>query len=128
MRRSIALLAVSVLVSMLLLAGCGGGASGAGKPAAGSGGGSAAGGAPAAGAADVTISGFAFGPAEVEIKAGETVTWTNQDSTTHTVKGDGWASGELAPGQTFSHAFDKTGTYGYACAIHPNMTGTVVVK
>ena len=72
---------------------------------------------------------FAFSPDSVEIKVGETVTWTNEDAAAHTVTGDGGVdSGQLATGQTYSKTFDTAGTYAYHCSIHPAMTGTVVVK
>jgi len=84
---------------------------------------------PSEGAA-VTIGGFAFQPGSLEVAAGTTVTWTNDDPTQHTVTaGDGsFDSGALASGATFSHTFDASGTFAYACAIHPTMTGTVVVS
>lgn len=76
----------------------------------------------------VTIQNFAFNPPSVTIKAGDTVEWTNQDSTTHTVTGQGFDSGDLQPGKTFSHQFTGTGTVSYGCSIHPSMKGTVVVQ
>ncbi len=82
------------------------------------------------GGAAVTMKSFAFDPATVTIKVGETVTWTNQDSATHTVVGDNneFKSGDLANGATFSFKFDAAGTYAYHCSIHPSMKGTVVVR
>ena len=83
-----------------------------------------------AGGAQVVAKGFAFDPATVTIKAGESVTWTNQDGTTHTVTADNgeFDSSQLANGATFTFKFDKAGTYPYHCSIHPTMTGTVVVQ
>jgi plastocyanin len=80
--------------------------------------------------AAVTIQGFAFEPDTVEVSAGTTVTWTNGDTTQHTVTaGDGsFDSGVLPPGAAFSRTFDAAGTFAYACAIHPGMTGTIVVR
>lgn len=79
----------------------------------------------------VTIANFAFSPADISIKAGTQVTWTNNDSTTHTVDEtdgqSGPASGMLNPGASYSFTFDKPGTYHYHCSIHPEMTGTVTV-
>jgi plastocyanin len=79
--------------------------------------------------AAVTISGFAFDPASVEVSAGTTVTWTNVDGTQHTVTaGDGsFDSGALGEGETFSQTFDTTGTFTYACSFHPTMTATITV-
>jgi plastocyanin len=83
-----------------------------------------------AGGGQVVIKNLAFDPATVTIKAGESVTWTNQDSMNHTVVADQgeFKSGELANGATFSFTFDKAGSYAYHCSIHPSMTGTVVVQ
>jgi plastocyanin len=84
--------------------------------------------APAGGDA-VEIAGFAFGPPELSVAAGTTVTWTNADSFDHTATGrDGvFDSGELAQGQSFSFTFDTAGTFAYICNIHPSMSGTVTV-
>ena len=38
------------------------------------------------------------------------------------------SSGALDPGETFTVAFTKAGTYSYACVLHPQMVGTVTVK
>jgi plastocyanin len=82
------------------------------------------------GGAQVTIKGFAFDPTSVTIKVGESVTWTNQDSTDHTVVADNgeFKSASLANGATFSFTFSKAGTYPYHCSIHPTMKGTVTVQ
>jgi len=76
---------------------------------------------------DVSISNFAFTPASVTVSAGDTVRWTNQDSTTHTVKGSSFESGQLAQGDTYEFTFTEPGVYDYACSIHPSMKGTVTV-
>lgn len=78
----------------------------------------------------VIIDNFAFSPATVTIQVGDTVTWSNMDDTAHTATADdaSWDSGNLAPGATFPHTFTQAGTFTYHCAIHPTMTGTVVVE
>jgi len=78
----------------------------------------------------VAIQNFAFNPATLTVKAGTKVTWTNQDSATHQVVSDTGAfnSGDLSNGQSFSFTFDKAGSYPYHCAVHPSMTGTIVVQ
>jgi plastocyanin len=84
---------------------------------------------PAAAAA-VTISGFAFHPATLKIKAGTTVTWTNHMNIDHTVTANsgGFNSGHIAPGHSFTLMFKKPGKkFPYHCMIHPFMTGTVIV-
>lgn len=79
-----------------------------------------------------SIANFAFDPQTIEIAAGDTVTWTNNDSTAHTVtqspSGSGFQSGKLDAGASFSQTFDTPGTYDFFCEFHANMTGTVVVK
>jgi len=80
----------------------------------------------------VAIKDFAFTPSSITVKKGTTVTWTNQDSTPHTVTSSGSGekamdSQDLAQGGTYSVTFDTAGTYEYFCTIHPNMTGTVTV-
>ncbi len=82
----------------------------------------------------------AFSPNPIQVRVGNTVTWTNNDSQPHTV-----ASGSngqpdnkfnsspnfnplLNPGQTFSFTFTQAGDYPYFCMLHPNMVGTVSVS
>jgi plastocyanin len=79
--------------------------------------------------AAVSIVDFAFEPASVEVRSGDTVTWTNTGAAPHTVTADdgSFDSGQLAPGATFSQTFDARGDFTYHCTIHPQMTGTVSV-
>lgn len=80
----------------------------------------------------LSIHNFAFGPASITVRAGATVTWTNQDPqpTHHTATADGGAftTGPLAPGQSGAFTFTKPGRYTYHCAIHTYMTGVIVVQ
>jgi plastocyanin len=78
----------------------------------------------------VTISGFAFSPATLNISIGTTVTWTNEDSVNHTVTSPsaGFDSGTLANGTTFSHTFNAAGDFEYHCTIHSSMVGHIIVK
>lgn len=79
---------------------------------------------------NVVIDNFAFTPAEVTIEVGQTVQWTNADSTNHTVTSvgaGGLNSGPLANGQSYQKTFTEAGTYEYQCSIHPSMTGKVIV-
>jgi plastocyanin len=89
-----------------------------------------AGGTSASTAAAVEIKGFAFNPPSIEVTAGTTVTWTNNDQAPHTATqdGGGFQSDKIDPGSSFSFTFDTPGTYEYHCEYHPNMHGTVVVK
>ena len=78
----------------------------------------------------VSIANMAFNPQTVYVTRGTTLTWTNNDSMAHTVTSNtnAFASGVLNPGQTYSYTFTTPGTYQYHCAIHPSMTGTLVVQ
>ena len=84
----------------------------------------------AAGGAPAEMRQMAFSPARIEIAAGTTIVWTNQDQLVHTVIADdgSWNSGDVAPGATWSRKFDTPGTYAFHCTPHPFMTGVVVVK
>jgi hypothetical protein len=75
----------------------------------------------------VTVAGFAFGPGSVEVEAGDSVTWSNDDEAPHTATGDDFDTGTIASGASASVTFDTAGTFDYVCSIHPQMTGTVVV-
>ncbi|DBA75771.1 hypothetical protein WJX77_001617 [Trebouxia sp. C0004] len=101
----------------------------------------------AANAANVKLGaeggGLAFDPSSVTIKAGESVTWTNNVGFPHNVVFDeddvpeGVDAGSLShedylnsPGQKVSSKFSKPGTYGYYCEPHQGagMVGKVVVQ
>lgn len=83
-------------------------------------------------AAAVEIKGFQFNPATTEVKVGDTVTWTNNDTAPHTAtqkpSGSGFQSGTLQPGDSYSFTFETAGTYDYYCEFHAGMTGQVVVS
>jgi plastocyanin len=83
---------------------------------------------PPQGSIQVSIKNFAFDPAEVNINKGDTVTWTNNDSVTHIISGDGFNSGSLGNGQSYSFTFNTAGKFDYICSIHTYMKGSVVVK
>jgi plastocyanin len=88
-----------------------------------------------------------FVPASVNIKAGDTVKWTNPYNITHTVTFDPaqaqtasdvalpagvapFGSGDIEEEGTFSHTFTAKGTYKYVCKYHEamGMVGTVIVS
>ncbi len=89
--------------------------------------------APAAQPVTIDIQGFKF-PANTDVAKGTKVTWTNKDTTGHTVSSgtaptkDGKFDGQLAGGGTFSFTFNDAGTFTYFCSIHTTMTGTITVK
>jgi plastocyanin len=86
-----------------------------------------------------TLGDKAFLPDPLRIKAGTTVTWTNDDNNLHTVTsgkpstanaGEAFDSGLTAllmPSKTYSHKFTNTGEFSYFCRVHPTMVGKIVV-
>ena len=78
-----------------------------------------------------------YAPPEVQVAAGSSVKWTNDDNVIHTVtqgkpsegaNSTGFNSGPIQPGGTFVHSFDESGTVDYYCTIHPHMTGKITVN
>ena len=79
----------------------------------------------------VDINNFMFGPADIKVKVGTTVTWTNHDTVRHNVVSDDgmMPDGKLiAKDETYSYTFTKAGTYKYHCSPHPYMHGSVTVE
>jgi plastocyanin len=104
--------AIAVLAASLIAAGCG--ASGTSEPVA---------------TTHVRMAkSYRFEPKTIEVKAGDTVTWTNDDNFTHTVEVDGRSDHKVGRGDSVSITFDKPGTYSYVCTLHRrDMDGTVIV-
>ncbi len=72
---------------------------------------------------------YRFDPKTIEIEAGQSVTWTNEDNFTHTVQVDGQEDHKVERGESVSIAFDEPGTYHYVCTLHSqDMDGEVIVK
>jgi plastocyanin len=78
----------------------------------------------------VKIENFTFAPQRVTVKAGTTVTWTNDDDIPHTVVSStkAFKSKVLDSDDKFSFTFTTPGIYEYFCSLHPHMTGTLVVE
>jgi plastocyanin len=77
----------------------------------------------------VTIDNFTFSPAELKVKVGDTVTWTNHDDIPHTVVSAGkFRSKTMDTDNTFSFTFTSAGDYKYFCSLHPHMTGMITVE
>jgi plastocyanin len=75
------------------------------------------------------VKSYRFDPKVIEIKAGDTVTWTNKDNFTHTVEVDGQEDHKVGKGESVSISFDTPGTYHYVCTLHSqDMDGEVIVK
>jgi len=75
--------------------------------------------------------GFSPDSITVVIGVNNTVIWTDNDNSSHTVTSlstsDKFDSGIFGKGQTYTHTFTTPGTYPITCDIHPFMKGTVVV-
>ena len=111
-RRRFLLRAAGLVACAALVAGCGSTGSGA----------------PVATTKVSMAKSYRFDPKTIEIKAGQTVTWTNNDHFTHTVHVDGRDDHKVGRGRSVSIRFDKPGTYRYVCTLHSrDMHGTVIV-
>ena len=88
------------------------------------------GGAMVANATKAEIRGMNYGPKRIEISAGTTIQWTNNDPLVHTVTADdgSWDSGAIEPGKTWAHTFTQPGEYAVHCTPHPFMKAVVVVR
>jgi len=77
----------------------------------------------------VKITATAFSPASVTIKSGDAIKWSNTDTKAHQVVANNgaFASPMIAAGKTWTHTFNTAGTYKYHDALHPALTGKVVV-
>lgn len=80
----------------------------------------------------VSILKFKFIPQTLTIKAGESVTWINNEKRQyHSVwfeeNGDP-ESDYLFPAETYNKQFTKKGTYKYKCGPHPEMIGVIIVE
>lgn len=69
-----------------------------------------------------------FVPTTLTIKKGTSVTWTNRDVNVHSVVGNGFNSGDIKPGMSYSKQFNTVGSYDYSDPINPTMQGTINVQ
>jgi plastocyanin len=80
----------------------------------------------------IVIDNFTFNPPTLTIAAGTQVTWVNHDdvphTVTHSVKPRLFDSGTMDTDDQYAHKFTTPGTYDYFCALHPRMTGKIIVK
>jgi plastocyanin len=81
-------------------------------------------------AAEVRMANSTFRPASLTVDAGTAVRFVNDDDRDHTVTASagGFNSGLLGAGSTWTRTFSTPGTFGYLCAFHPDMTGTIAVR
>jgi plastocyanin len=90
----------------------------------------------ASSSADITIplgagtpGNHGYNPLNLTVTAGKIVTWVNKDTTVHSVTSTTglFDSGNLNPGQTYSHQFSQPGVYPYHCTLHLWMKGNITV-
>lgn len=85
----------------------------------------------AAQTAEVGIKEYKYEPAELKVKVGTTVKWTNNEKrTSHSILftgPGGFESERIFPGESWQRVFDKPGTYAYTCGPHPEMKGKIEV-
>jgi plastocyanin len=104
----------AVAAAALVAAGCGGSSESSG---------------PVATTQVEMVKSYRFDPKVIEVDAGDTVTWTNEDNFTHTVQVDGQGDHKVGQGESVSITFDAPGTYSYVCTLHSqDMDGEVIVK
>jgi plastocyanin len=78
----------------------------------------------------VTIARMQYAPATIRIKAGEAVTWKNEDERDHNVEAEdgSFRSGNIRAGSSWQHRFTRAGRYAYGCSYHPREKGVVIVE
>ena len=79
------------------------------------------------GTVHVAIENMEFVPAEIEVRVGETIEWTNKDRVAHTatVKG-GWEV-MVPPGKVATRVAEAGDSVDYYCRFHPNMKGRITI-
>jgi plastocyanin len=81
---------------------------------------------------DVVVRNFAFYPALLKINVGDTVTWTNKDDDSHTIRSDPVGgeinSTKLKYNEQYIHTFTQAGNYTYYCSIHAGMRARIIVE
>ena len=132
------LLALMLACLALGLAACGGDDDSGGSDSSGGGDSSGqSGGGASGGGASVSMQNIQFDPKDISVNAGETITFTNDESIPHDVHkqsgpgGDYSSGGDggMQQGDTFELKLDKPGTYQFVCHVHaPGMAGTITVK
>lgn len=78
---------------------------------------------------EVEIRSFAFNPAEIQVRIGDTIRWTNKDIAPHTATADefGWDTGTLERNQTAQVEVTASMELSYFCVFHPHMKGKVAI-
>lgn len=77
----------------------------------------------------VEIREMAFHPAELRVRAGDSIVWINHDFVPHTATApdSAWTSPPLARGERWRMVAVAPGTGTYICAFHPVMEARLIV-
>ncbi|MCC7257745.1 MAG: cupredoxin domain-containing protein [Gammaproteobacteria bacterium] len=80
---------------------------------------------------EVRIAEYRYEPAELTVKVGTTVRWTNDEKrVSHSILftgPGGFESDRFFPGESWTRTFDTPGSYPYSCGPHPEMRGLIEV-
>jgi len=78
----------------------------------------------------VTIDNYAYSPDQLTVSVGQSVRFVNHDDVAHTIteKDGAFDSGLINKDKTWTHKFEKAGTFWYSCTIHTSMRGTITVQ
>lgn len=77
----------------------------------------------------VSIKDFSFDPADIQAKVGQVIGFSNTGAAPHTVTLDDGSctTPNITAGSADGVVFSVAGSYPFHCAIHAQMTGTIVV-
>jgi plastocyanin len=77
----------------------------------------------------ILIKGFQFVPDQLEVNAGDTIVWKNEDIVPHTATAPKiFDSREIAKGHSWRYVAERKGTHHYICTYHPTMTAELTVR
>ena len=76
----------------------------------------------------IVMDNLVISPAEISVKAGDTIEWINKDVFAHTATArNGDFDVMMPPKKTVTSVVKKAGTIEYYCRFHPNMKAVLVV-
>jgi plastocyanin len=112
--RKLCVLPLGAALALVAAAGCGGDGGGSSEPVA---------------TTEIgMVKSYRFEPKVIEVEVGASVTWTNEDNFTHTVRVEEGEDHTVERGKSVSLSFDEPGTYHYVCSLHSrDMQGDVIV-
>ena len=79
---------------------------------------------------EVEISRFAFVPAKLRVKPGDTIIWANKDIAPHTATGvdESWDTGEIVQNASMSIPVSSDMQTSYFCRFHPHMKAELMIE